>query len=40
MALAEPAIRFEHVTRRFPGVLALDDVGFDVAAGSCHALCG
>jgi ABC-type sugar transport system ATPase subunit len=36
----EPAIRFEHVTRRFPGVLALDDVSFDVTAGSCHALCG
>ena len=31
---------FEHVTKRFPGVVALDDVSFDVAAGSCHALCG
>ena len=40
MATPGPAIRFEHVTRRFPGVLALDDVSFDVAAGSCHALCG
>jgi ABC-type sugar transport system ATPase subunit len=40
MATPEPAIQFEHVTRRFPGVLALDDVSFDVAAGSCHALCG
>ena len=40
MATPEPAIRFEHVTRRFPGVLALDQVSFDVAAGSCHALCG
>src|SRR4051794_30228586 len=40
MASPGPAIRFEHVTRRFPGVLALDDVSFDVAAGSCHALCG
>src|SRR3954451_9918254 len=40
MATPDPAIRFEHVTRRFPGVLALDDVSFDVTAGSCHALCG
>ncbi|MDQ3211602.1 MAG: sugar ABC transporter ATP-binding protein [Acidobacteriota bacterium] len=40
MATTEPAIRFERVTRRFPGVLALDSVSFDVAAGSCHALCG
>jgi ABC-type sugar transport system ATPase subunit len=40
MATPEPAIRFEHVTRRFPGVLALDDVSFEIAKGSCHALCG
>jgi ABC-type sugar transport system ATPase subunit len=40
MAAPEPAIRFEHITRRFPGVLALDDVSFEIAAGSCHALCG
>ncbi len=40
MATAAPAVRFEHVTRRFPGVLALDDVSFEIAAGSCHALCG
>jgi ABC-type sugar transport system ATPase subunit len=40
MDTPDPAIRFEHITRRFPGVLALDDVSFEVAAGSCHALCG
>jgi ABC-type sugar transport system ATPase subunit len=34
------AVRFEHVTKRFPGVLALEDVTFDIAAGTCHALCG
>lgn len=34
------AIRFEHITKRFPGVQALSDVSLDVAAGSCHALCG
>jgi ribose transport system ATP-binding protein len=35
-----PAIAFRGVTKRFPGALALDDVTFDVAAGSMHALCG
>ena len=35
-----PAIRLEGVTKRFPGVVALDSVSFDVARGACHALCG
>jgi ABC-type sugar transport system ATPase subunit len=35
-----PAVRFEGVSKRFPGALALDDVTLEVAAGSCHALCG
>lgn len=34
------AVSFQGITKRFPGVLALDDVSIDVAAGSCHALCG
>ena len=34
------AVRFRAITKRFPGVVALDDVSFDVAAGSCHAVCG
>jgi ABC-type sugar transport system ATPase subunit len=38
--VTEPAVRFEGITKRFPGVLALDDVTFDIAAGTCHALCG
>ena len=29
-----------HIVKRFPGVVALDDVSFDIAAGRCHALCG
>ncbi|HEY7496999.1 MAG TPA: sugar ABC transporter ATP-binding protein [Vicinamibacterales bacterium] len=33
-------IRVDAVTKRFPGVVALDAVSFDIAAGSCHALCG
>ena len=36
----QPAVTFERVTKRFPGALALEDVSFSVAAGSCHALCG
>ena len=35
-----PAVRFSGVTKRFPGVVALHDVSFEVAAGSCHAVCG
>ncbi len=34
------SISFHAVTKRFPGVVALDDVSFEIAAGSCHALCG
>ncbi|HEX3866061.1 MAG TPA: ATP-binding cassette domain-containing protein, partial [Gemmatimonadaceae bacterium] len=34
------AVRFERVTKRFPGVQALDDVSLEIAAGTCHALCG
>jgi ABC-type sugar transport system ATPase subunit len=37
---APPLISFRHVSKRFPGVRALEDVSFEVAAGSCHALCG
>ena len=35
-----PRVRFRDITRRFPGMIALRDVSFDVAAGSCHAICG
>jgi ABC-type sugar transport system ATPase subunit len=35
-----PAVRVTHITKRFPGVVALNDVSFDVEAGSCHAVCG
>src|SRR3954453_1575348 len=38
--MSEAAIRFQHLTKRFPGALALEDVTFEIAAGSCHALCG
>ena len=34
------AVAVERVSKRFPGVVALDDVSVAIAAGSCHALCG
>src|SRR4051794_324286 len=38
--MSAPAVRFAGLTKRFPGVVALSDVSFDVHAGSCHAVCG
>jgi ABC-type sugar transport system ATPase subunit len=38
--MAKPAVRFENISKRFPGVQALSDVSLEIAAGSCHALCG
>src|SRR5689334_17487556 len=38
--MSESAVRFEQITKRFLGVQALDGVTLEVAAGSCHALCG
>ncbi|MEW4531428.1 sugar ABC transporter ATP-binding protein [Maioricimonas sp. JC845] len=35
-----PIIDIRHVTKRFPGVVALDDVSFDVLPGELHAVCG
>jgi ribose transport system ATP-binding protein len=35
-----PAVEFDAVTKRFPGVVALEGVSVTIAAGSCHALCG
>jgi ABC-type sugar transport system ATPase subunit len=35
-----PLLVFREVCKRFPGVVALRDVSFEVAAGSCHALMG
>ena len=36
----EPAVRLEGIVQRFPGVLALDAVDFDLAPGEIHALLG
>ena len=38
--MSEPAVRFEHVGKSFPGVQALTDVSLRIETGSCHALCG
>ena len=35
-----PAVRFAGVSKRFPGVRALEGVSFEIRRGSCHALCG
>src|SRR5205823_12212398 len=35
-----PLIAIEHITKRFPGVVALHDVTFDVRPGELHAVAG
>ena len=36
----DTAVRFEHVSMQFPGVLANDDVSFEVRKGEVFALIG
>jgi ABC-type sugar transport system ATPase subunit len=38
--MTAPAVSFNHISKRFPGARALDGVTFEIASGSCHALCG
>src|SRR5689334_8150563 len=33
-------VGIQAVSKSFPGIRALDGVSFEIAAGSCHALCG
>ena len=38
--MADPLIRISAVTKRFPGVVALDNVSFDILPGELHSICG
>lgn len=40
MPVAVPRLRCDRLRKAYPGVLALDDVSLEVAAGSVHALVG
>ncbi|MGH2640066.1 MAG: ABC transporter ATP-binding protein [Actinomycetota bacterium] len=39
-ASAPPFVVMEHITKRFPGVVANDDVSLEIRAGEVHALIG
>jgi len=36
----DPVLKIRNLTKRYPGVLALDDVSFDIERGSVHCLLG
>src|SRR5712692_11484631 len=40
MPLPVSLISMQHVSKRFPGVIALEDVSFDIQAGELHAIVG
>jgi ABC-type sugar transport system ATPase subunit len=39
-ARTDSIIQVDHVTKEFPGVVALKDVSFDVRRGELHSICG
>jgi len=40
MQTSDPILEMRHITKRFPGVVALDDVNLTVQRGEIHAICG
>jgi ABC-type sugar transport system ATPase subunit len=40
MTVTAPLISIQHVTKRFPGVVALKDVSFEISEGELHAIVG
>jgi ABC-type sugar transport system ATPase subunit len=38
--MSSPLITIDHITKRFPGVVALADVAFDIQEGELHAIVG
>lgn len=40
MAKSTPVLDLRNIGKRFPGVVALDGITFDVRAGAFHAICG
>ena len=36
----EIILDFQHITKKFPGVVALDDVSFQICRGEIHGICG
>lgn len=40
MEYPSPLIAIRSITKKFPGVVALEDISFDVRPGELHAICG
>lgn len=40
MANQKPAIELMHISKKFPGVKALDDITLSASAGEVHSICG
>ena len=38
--MSEYVVEMRHITKVFPGVVALDDVNFDCCCGEVHAVVG